>query len=136
MLNDYLKSINKSKEDIMVDDYTEKQYNPYITNHCLSGFIDTIFQSNEMNRFSFLDKRLQYDYLRFSIRQANRFTPWLKQVKDEQVEAVKEYFQYNRSQAEKALSVMSKDQIEYIIKYLDRGGFVKTKVKKRKNKEI
>jgi hypothetical protein len=141
MLNDYLKSINKTKEDVMVDEEAEKQYQSYITNRCLSGFIDTLFQANDMNMYSFLDKRMQYDYLRHSIRAQNRFTPWLKQEKNEEIALVMEYYSYNRLRAEEALALMSKSDIEYISMYLNRGGFEKVKTPKttkkgKKMKEI
>lgn len=132
MLNEYLKSINKTKEDLMEGEYEEKQYQSYVINRCLSGSIDTLFQANEMNRYPFLDKKIQYDYLRRSIRPANRFSPWLKQEKNEQIEAVQQYYQYNRRKAEQALAIMSKSDIEYIIMSLNPGGFTKTDTKKRR----
>ena len=47
---EYLKAINETKKDIMVDDVAEKQYNPFIINRGLSFFKDTILYANEMNR--------------------------------------------------------------------------------------
>jgi hypothetical protein len=35
---DFINSINHTKENLIVDDITEKAYNPYITNHQLSYF--------------------------------------------------------------------------------------------------
>lgn len=116
----------------MVDEETEKQYQGYIVNRCLSGYIDTLFQANDMNMYPFLDKRMQYDYLRHSIRPGNRFSPWLKQEKNESVELIKEYYGYSREKAEKALELMSKTDIEYISMYLNKGGFVKDKPPKNK----
>ena len=59
---EYLKAINESKKDIMVDDIAEKEYNPFIINRGLSHFQDTILFANEMNRFHHLDHRLQFDF--------------------------------------------------------------------------
>ena len=39
---EYLNAINTSKEDIMVDDITEKQYNAFMVNRGLSYFNDTL----------------------------------------------------------------------------------------------
>ena len=64
-LGEYLTAINYSKEPLMdtEDDWVEKKYQPYITNRCLSYFPDTIIQANQMNRYSDLDKKMQFDYL-------------------------------------------------------------------------
>ena len=52
-LKDYLNSINFTKEDLMTseDPTWEKKYPAFIVNKCLSGFIDTIIFSNEMNTY-------------------------------------------------------------------------------------
>ncbi len=64
---EYIKAINAHK-DIMKDDtLTEKEYTPFLVNRGLSFFQDTILQVNEMNRCHFLDKKLQFDYLRDDI---------------------------------------------------------------------
>ena len=39
---DYLKAINETKKDIMVDDVSEKEYNAFIINRGLSFFNDTV----------------------------------------------------------------------------------------------
>ena len=52
---EYLKSINESKKDIMIDDLAEKEYNSFIVNRGLSYFKDTILYANEMNRYHHLD---------------------------------------------------------------------------------
>lgn len=134
MLNEYLKSINKTKENIMVDEASEKEYTPYVINRCLSNFSDTLFQANEMNRFSDMDPRMQYDYLRHSIRPQNRFSPWLKQAKDENIALIQEYYNYSRVKAEELLPLLSKSDFEYISMCLNRGGFEKSKAKKGKTK--
>ena len=46
---DYLNSINYTKEDIMVDDISEKKYNAFMVNRGLSYFYDTVIIANEMN---------------------------------------------------------------------------------------
>ena len=43
-------AINYTKEDIMIDDITEKAYNPFLINRSLSYFPDTVLAANEMNR--------------------------------------------------------------------------------------
>jgi hypothetical protein len=46
---DFLKAINETKENLIVDDETEKQYSPYMINRGLSYFNDTVLIANEMN---------------------------------------------------------------------------------------
>ena len=58
-LKDWLNSINFTKEDLSED---IKSYPPYIINRCLSGHIDCILYTNEMNIHHQLDKDMQYSY--------------------------------------------------------------------------
>lgn len=111
---DWLNSINQTKEDMMVDDITEKQYSPFMVNRGLSYFIDTVMDSNQMNMFASLDNRLQYDYYMNSIRKKKRFSKWAKKTSNEDVEVVKSYFNINDSKALEALTILSKDQIDEI----------------------
>ena len=71
---DYLKSINATKKNIMVDDITESEYNAFIINRGLSFFPDTVLYANEMNLNHHLDSRLQYDFLINIIKKKKRFT--------------------------------------------------------------
>ena len=61
---DYVNSINFTKKNLMKntanDELAEKDYVPFLTNKSLSYFTDTLLYANEMNRYHFLDKRLQY----------------------------------------------------------------------------
>ena len=47
----------------------------------MSRHIDCLMYANEMNKFSSLDKKLQYDFFINIIRKKKRFSPWLKQEK-------------------------------------------------------
>ena len=59
---DYVKAINTTKKDIMVDDITESEYQPFLINRSLSYFPDTVLYANEMNQHSHLPSRLQFDF--------------------------------------------------------------------------
>jgi hypothetical protein len=122
-LKDWLNSINHQKNNILDDDPDSiKQYPPYIINLCLSGFIDTVMFANEMNINSHLDSKLQYTYYLNSIRKKKRFSPWLKKDKINDLELIKQYYGYSNEKAKSALSLLNKDQINYIRKRLDIGG--------------
>jgi Bacteriophage clamp loader A subunit len=101
---------------------SESQYPPYIVNRCLSGFIDTIMYSNEMNINNFLDKKLQYDFYINIVRPKKRFTPWLKKEKLEDLELVKQYYGYSNEKARTALRILTEQQLEFIRTKLDKGG--------------
>ena len=123
-LKDYLNSINFTKEDLMSseDPTWEKKYPAFIVNKCLSGFIDTIIFSNEMNRYPNLPSKLQYDFFLNSLRKKKRFSPWLRKEKIKDLDAVKSYYGYSNEKAMQALKILNKTQIDYIKKKLDVGG--------------
>ena len=46
---EYVKAVNHSKQDIMVDDIAEKAYSAFLVNRALSYHMDTILLANEIN---------------------------------------------------------------------------------------
>ena len=122
-LKDWLNSINFTNET-PEDPDDIKKYPPFIINKCLSGMLDSIMFANEMNKNPHLDKQLQYDFLRNSLRKKRRFAPWLKTEKIEDLMAVKKYYQYSTEKAEQALRILTRDQVKYIKKKLDTGGMM------------
>lgn len=119
---DFANSINYTKENLIVDDWSEKQYNAFIVNKALSYGADTVIAANEMNSRPHIDRKAQYDFLRGIVRKKKRFNKWLKPEKEEQLELVKEYYGYNNTKAATALRILNPDQIELIKKKLERGG--------------
>jgi hypothetical protein len=122
-LKDWLNSINHQKNNLFEEDpSTIKQYPAYIVNRCLSGFIDTVMFANEMNINNHLDGDLQYVYYLNAIRKKKRFTPWLKKDKINDLELIKKYYGYSNEKAKSALSLLNKEEINFIRKKLDIGG--------------
>jgi hypothetical protein len=122
-LNDWLKSINQSKVNIMDEDSSStKDYPPYIINRCLSGTIDTLMYANEMNKNHSLDKKLQYDFFINIVRTRKRYSPWIKQEKIKELEVVKSYYGYSNEKAKQALRILSKEQINFIKTKIETGG--------------
>ena len=120
---DYVKAINYTKSNLIVDDLTEKEYNPFIVNRALSMGMDTVLQANEMNRSPHLEKRLQFDFLLNSISKRKRFDKWQKAEKSEDLEYVKAYYNYSYSKAIAALQVLSPTQLSDIKrKITNKGG--------------
>lgn len=120
---DFINAINYSKENLIVDEITEKQYVPYIVNKGLSYGSDTVIFANEMNSRPHLDKELQFRFLINSIRPRKRFNKWIKSDKIEALEMVKTYYGYSTEKARQVLSILSEQQIDTIRKRIDKGGF-------------
>jgi hypothetical protein len=122
-LKDWLNSINQNKKNIMNDDpSSEKDYAPYIINRCLSGHIDCVMYANEMNKYNFLPKRLQYDFFINIVRTKKRYSPWLNKEKIKDIDYVKRYYEYNNEKALQALSILSKEQLTFIKAKFETGG--------------
>ena len=123
-LTNYLKTINETKENLMDGDDPgwEKQYPAWIINKCLSHHIDTLMLANAMNISSELPNKLQYDFFINTVRKRKRFSPWDKKVRLDDLECVKEYYDYSTQKAQAALKILNKEQIEFIKSKLNRGG--------------
>ena len=118
-LKDWLNSINFSKEDLSEH---IKDYPPYIINRCLSGHLDCVLFANEMNRYHFLDKDMQYNFYINILRKRKRFSPWVRKEKVSDLEFVKQYYGYSNEKASQALKILSKEQLLFIKQKLDTGG--------------
>ena len=104
-----------TKENLIVDNESEKEYVPFLTNRSLSNHIDTILYAQEMNILNGLDKKLQYDYFFNTIRARKReFITWPKKKKNSDVAIVQEYYGYSYSKAKQALLILSEEQVQLI----------------------
>jgi len=90
-----------------------------LVNKHLSLFPDTIFYSNNMNKYGFLSKKYQYDYLRFSIRKRKRYTKWPKKEKNTEIDCVSEYYDCSKRKAKEYVSILSKDKLDKICSILE-----------------
>ena len=123
-LKDYLNAINHTKERLLdsEDEEWEKKYPPFVVNKCVYPFQDTIMLVNEINQLPHLDKKLQFDFLLNSVRSRKRFSPWLKANKLDNLQDVKEYYNYSNEKAKQALDILTDEQIAEIKKKLYKGG--------------
>ena len=119
---DFVNAIHYTKENLIIDDWSEKQYNPFVVNKSLSFGADTVIPANEMNSRPHLEKRLQFDFLINTIRPRKRFNKWLKAEKIEDLELVKQYYNYNTEKALQALRILSPEEINTIKERLNTGG--------------
>jgi hypothetical protein len=122
-LKDWLNSINFNKENLIKEDPDiVKQYPSYIINRCLSGHLDCVMFANEMNKYHFLPKKLQYDFLINIVRKKKRFSPWLRQDKIKDLDYVKRYYGYSNEKAKQALKILTQEQINFIKSKFETGG--------------
>ena len=122
-LKDWLNSINQTKKNIIDEDPSlEKEYNPYIINRIYSGHLDSVMFANEMNRYSFLPKKIQYDFYLNSLRSKKRFSPWLRKDKIKDLDYVKRYYGYSNEKAQQALKILTKEQLNFIKLKFETGG--------------
>ena len=123
-LTNYLTAINWSKEKLLDsgDKDWEKKYPPFIINKGLSYFPDTVMYANEMNRLHHASKHMQFSFLLNTIRSQKRFSKWLKASKIKDLEAIKEYYKYSNNRAKEVLSLLTKEQIDYIKEKISKGG--------------
>ena len=119
---EYVKAINTTKKDIMVDDIAEKDYNAFMVDRSLSNFRDTVLFANLMNLNHHLDSRLQFDFFINTIKKKNRFSKWLKPIKYEDLSIIKEYYGYSDEKAKSVLSLLDNKQIEELKRRIYKGG--------------
>lgn len=123
---DFVNSINFTKKDLMNgsenDELSEKAYVPFIVNKSLSYFPDTVLYSNEINTLSHIDNKLQYHYLLNSVRPSKRFAKWVKKQEESDLENVKTYYNLSNEKAEQAITILSRQQLDYIKQKLEKGG--------------
>lgn len=123
---DYVNDILKDKKNLIVDELTEKDYQPFLVNRSLSYHMDCIIYANEMNRRHHLDKKMQNDFLINTIRSRKRpFAKWIKPVKSEDLECIKTYYGFSESKAREALNLLSDEQVKQIKEKTDIGGLRK-----------
>ena len=101
----------------------ENEYKPYNMNKNLSYSTEWIFTVNDMNGLPHLPNRLQYDYFINSIRRRSRkLESWIKPEKSDDLEAVKEYYNYSNQKAKDSMLLLSDTEIEYIKSKTYKGG--------------
>ena len=123
---DYVNSILQNKKNLIVDELTEKEYQPFLVNRTLSYHKDCILYANEMNRRHLTDKKMQYDFLLNTIRSQKRpFAKWVKSEKSDSLECIKQVFGLSDQKARDAMRLLSNEQIQQLKEQTDTGGLRK-----------
>ena len=122
-LKDWLNSINQTKRNLIDEDPAiEKEYPPYIINRCYTGHLDAVMYANEMNKYNFLPKKMQYDFFINILRVKKRFSPWLRKDEIKDLDSVKRYYGYSNEKAKQALRILTKEQLNFIKSKFETGG--------------
>ena len=120
LFKDIIPSILQTKKNVLED---EKDYNAYVINKALSFHYDCILQANEMNQYPNLPNLLQYHYLLNKVRGYKRpYQKWVKRETTEDLDAIKEYYDYSNDKARDVMVLLNDAQLEEIKKRLYKGG--------------
>jgi hypothetical protein len=122
LFKDIIPSIQQTKK-VVITAENERDYVPFVVNRSISFHLDMLMAANQMNMLPMADNLLQYQYLLNTVRAYKRpFQKWQKRETVENLDAVKEYYNYSNEKAKDALSILSNAQIEQIKKNLNKGG--------------
>ena len=123
---DYVNAILQSKKQLIVDEITEKNYTPFLTNRALSQHKDCVLFANEMNQRHGTDKKMQNDFLLNTVRSMKRpFAKWAKSEKNDDLECVKLVYGLSDPKAREALRLLSKEEIQKLKEETSIGGLRK-----------
>jgi hypothetical protein len=132
---DYVKSVTRTKEDLYsTEDIFQKEYVPFIVNRALSNSPSFCHFAEALNKYSSLDKRLQYDFYLHGIPKSNRYENlWSKKSESDididLVKFVASEMNLNLSRAIQVIELLGLDKVKTI--YESRGGS-DTTTRKRK----
>lgn len=116
---DIIKHISE-KSDLEFD---MKDYAPWMINKGLSNMLDTIFFAEVVNRYSHLDKDIQYVFYKTAVPKGRRFGKWHKaEAINSNVELIMKRYHVNRQVAEQYLKVMSEAALQQLQETSNEGG--------------
>ena len=119
----YVNSVTYDKIDFSEDIDFEQNYISWLMNKSLSFNPDTILEANYLNMLPFdFDKKLQFLYLLNTLRKKKRYSKWIKNEKDDNVELVMNYYNFNVDKAKTALRLLTEEQLDIIRTKSNRGG--------------
>lgn len=123
---DYINDISYSKKNLLKSEandsfeYEErlKEYSPFLATRAFSYFPDTIFISNETNKYLDvgLDSDLHHDFLFHMISKRKRFSKWFKNPDDKNIKAICEYYNVSEQKGREYLNILTSRQLKLIIK--------------------
>ena len=99
-------------------------YSPWLFNASYSQRTETVFHSNEMNKYSFLPEKAQFDFYYYSLPKKNFFSKWAKADKVEHTEAVCSYYGCSEKEAHQYIKVLTNNQLLKVVEWANnsKGG--------------
>lgn len=120
---DFLNSINQTKINLFDDPENEKSYVPFMVNRGLSYFPDTIFHSNEMNKYSGSPKDWQYSFYLNAIPKRKRYSAWAKKDKQsDDIVLLISLYGYSTKRALEAIDLLTSEQLKELRQSYATGG--------------
>jgi hypothetical protein len=110
----FVNSISEDKS-YAFDENTAREYTPFTVNRAFSIHIDTLHHAAVMNQCHGLDKKMQHDYLFYSIPKKVRRKKWLKRSEEEKkqeklIEDVAQTIGYSYQRAKSVWRALNKAQ--------------------------
>ena len=130
---DIVKNIQSSHE-LLSEEEVREFSNPYILNRALSFNTDTIFFADEASTFTSVDPWAQYLFYFYSIDK-KKYRPgrWeKKEVSPDSLSMIQEAFDVSESKALEYLEILSDEQVDIIIEFMNKGGLIGRKPRKSK----
>lgn len=122
LFKEVIPAIMQTKKRVITEE-NEKDYVSFVVNKALSFHHDCILYANQMNLLPGADKLLQFHYMLNTVRGYRRdYQEWQKLKKSDDLEAVKEYYNYSNEKAKAALELLTEEDLEAIKKNLYKGG--------------
>lgn len=119
---DFVRAIQQTGEELIVDEWSEKQYNAFIVNRAMSMGQDTVVAANEMNCRPHIPKKAQFAFLNAFTRKRKRYNTWVKAEVEEHLQLIQNYFGFDARKARAALRILNEAQIQEIKDHTRKGG--------------
>lgn len=124
-LFDFVNDINLAKQYLYSDE-TASAYEPFTINRAMTIFPDTFCAGEFLNSNHHLDKKMQHDYLFYSVQSRKRFKKggWLKKSEEEKAEHkilkdVGKYLQLNIVRTRQFWTMLTDQQKkDFLAKYI------------------
>jgi len=99
-------------------------YNSFLTNLGFSQRQETVLYANELNKYSNLTDKAQFDFYYHSLPKRNYFAKWAKHMKNENTQMIMEYFKVSYKVAKQYEKILQDEQLNQIKKWYDtrKGG--------------
>lgn len=120
----FINSILDTKLQLIVDEDSEKGYQPFLTNRAMSQHLDLALVANEMNIHNHIDAKLQFDFLLYSVKKMfRRYKKWPKKEEDKElILTLSQYFNCSYKRAKEYEKILTSEQQAEIEKVMDVGG--------------